>query len=211
MREKETNSKRQIIINLPSTTGQGESAPDSTTNSHHLQPTVAPRLLHFLQLAKQLYGIEAHLPSFAKVAHVFPPAFEAGGMSEQQRAQLRSHVPTARLEHLPAAASWSQVYLLRLGVLFEQVGQVPFEHVNRHLPEGTIERDEQEVLWATTEQLAVDEGEMSEQKASWSAGTGGRGVGVGEAVEVGEGEGVAAGVVVGEGAVGLGVCGGGGG
>ena len=112
-------------------------------------------------------------------------------------------MPTARLAHFPAAASWSQVYLLLLGALLEQVEQVPFVQVNRHLPEGTIEREEHEVLgaWETTEQLAEAEGEKSEQKAAWSAGRGGRRVeaGVEAGVEVG------AGVVVG-----LGVCGGGG-
>jgi len=85
----------------------------------------------------------------------------------------------ARLAHFPAAASWSQVYLLLLGALFEHELQAPFEQVNRHLP--VMEREEQEVpLWETTEQFAVAEGEMSEQKAAWTAGEGGGGgVGVG--------------------------------
>lgn len=104
------------------------------------------------------------------------------------------------------------MYLLLLGALFEHELQAPFEQVNRHLP--VMEREEQEVpLWETTEQFAVAEGEMSEQKAAWTAGEGGGGgVGVG----AGEGGGGAAavggggGCVVGGGEVGLGVCGGGG-
>ena len=82
------------------------------------------------------------------------------------------------------------MYLLLLGVLFEHEGQEPLEQVNRHLPEGIIEREEQEVpLWMTTEQLAVVEGERSEQKAAWSAGNRGGGVelGGGGAVELGGG------------------------
>lgn len=134
------------------------------------------------------------------MAHDLPPAFP-GATSEQHRAQLRLHVPTARLAHLPAAASWSQVYLDLLRVLFEHEGHVPLEQVNRHLPDETMEREEQGVLWETTEQFAVVEGEMSEQKAAWSAGKGGGGVEVG-----GEG----GGGVVGGGVVGLSVCGGGG-
>ena len=71
------------------------------------------------------------------------------------------------------------MYLLLLGALFEHELQAPFEQVNRHLP--VMEREEQEVpLWETTEQFAVAEGEMSEQKAAWTAGEGGGGgVGVG--------------------------------
>ena len=148
------------------------------------------------------------MPSAASVGQDFPPAFE-GATSEQHRPQLRSHVPTARLEHFPAALSWSQVYLLLLGVLLEHVGHVPLEQVERHLPEGTIEREEQDVgFWATrAEQFAEVEGEMSEQKAAWSAGKGGGGtvVGGGEGLDVGRG------CVFGGGVVGLGVCGGGGG
>lgn len=129
------------------------------------------------------------MPSAASVEHDFPPAAFPGATSEQHRAQLRSHVPTARLAHFPAAASWSQVYLLLFGVLLEHAGHVPFEQVERHLPEGTMDREEQDVFWETTEQFAVVEGEMSEQKAAWSAGKGvGGAVGVG-----GEGGGVAVG------------------
>lgn len=119
------------------------------------------------------------MPSAASAAHVLPAAFD-GGTSEQHRAQLRSHVPTARLAHLPAAASWPQVYLLLLGALSEHEVQAPFEQVERHLPAGTIEREEQDGVPRETmaEQLAVVEGEMSEQKAAWSNGKGGGGVGV---------------------------------
>lgn len=149
------------------------------------------------------------MPSAASAAHVLPAAFE-GGTSEQHRAQLRSHDPTARLAHLPAAASWPQVYLLLLGALSEHEVQAPFEQVERHLPAGTIEREEHEVPRETTaEQLAVVEGEMSEQKAAWSNGRGG---GVGAEVGGGVvGAAVGGGCVVGGGVVGLGVCGGGGG
>lgn len=159
------------------------------------------------------------MPSAASAAHDFlPPAvFEGGATSEQHRAQLRSHDPTARLAHLPAAASWPQVYLLLLGALSEHEVQAPLEQVERHLPAGTIEREEHEGVprEARTEQLAVAEGEMSEQKAAWSNGRGG-GVGVEVGVggvEVGGvvGAAVGGGCVVGGGVVGSGVCGGGGG
>ena len=149
------------------------------------------------------------MPSAASAAHDLPPGLllEGGATSEQHRAQLRSHVPTARLAHLPAAASWPQVYLTLLGALSEHEVHAPFEQVDRHLPEETIGRELHDVpRETTTEQLAVVEGEMSEQKAAWSAG---KGVGVGVEVGRGEGSAVGGGCVVGGGVVGFGVCGGG--
>jgi len=111
-----------------------------------------------------LFGIEGHLFSSASVGHVLPPNEDAvGATSEQHRAQAKSQMPTASDEHFPALASWSQVYLLLFGSLFEHVGQIPLEQVDRHLPEGTIEREEHEIFCARAVQFAVDEGEMSEQ------------------------------------------------
>lgn len=112
-------------------------------------------------------GIDAHLPPAASSGHDLPPnAGDVGATSEQQRAQARSHAPTASDAHLPADASWSHVYLLLFGGLFEHVGHFSWEHDDRHLPAGTIDRDEHEGLPAATieEQFAVfGEGEMSEQ------------------------------------------------